>query len=166
MCIKYSIRCTNVVFLMIVMLTSCMVFSEQGAPQDLTELVETLINGKVYHGEGNVKANLQLKELVTDELVRLQNFGYRSKEKQSLIQVFIPIGQYYLDTEMGFFSGSLMCNAGGATDSMYVKSFVLGEQEVPQLYVQNEWSCGSLGCSFDLKFGNEKLLDNCPSTGG
>ena len=97
-----------------------------------------------------------------DNVIKEQFSPYKTDYYGRLLIVKIPIGQYYLDTTEGFFSGETQCSTGMASSGMDIRRLNTDKEDFDGLFVKNSWSCGSMGCSYVLTFGNKKqLLSHC-----
>lgn len=113
---------------------------------------------------GELKANFLLKVkggTHIDNIIEDQIFSYKTSLNGYSLIVKIPIGQYYLDTTEGLFSGKAQCSTGMASSGMEVRYLNTDRENLRGLLVKNSRSCGIMGCSYVLTFGNERLLDHC-----
>jgi hypothetical protein len=121
-------------------------------------------HGMMEGASGKVRTKFLLKSYQNNTLVEPQVFSYKVLGGRRL-HIDIPQGQYYMDFSGNHygsnFIGKLQCKGGGASSGWSISKLggeIIVDRTALVLY---EWSCGSLGCSYSLVFGNELLLNRC-----
>jgi len=136
-------------------------------PLSLEEALSEFYSGDhsmMEGASGKVRTKFLLKSYQDDTLVDQQVFNYKVLGGRRL-SIDIPQGQYYMDLTGNHygsdFIGKMQCEGGGASSGWSI-SKLSGEIIVDRTaLVLYEWSCGSLGCSYSLVFGDELLLNRC-----
>lgn len=84
------------------------------------------------------------------------HYKYISDRKSLYVEALI--GYYALDLTIGGMADKKICEYGGASGGGDIRVFKIKNKT---LYVKSEWSCGTAGCSYDLKFTGTTNSSDC-----
>ncbi len=142
--------------------------------ENLDEIIKKEFYGKKDIGDINfedfkllnrreVKADFSLREISTDKIVESRVYKLSLYEGGAFkkLKIFIPIGQYYIKKPNSYFKDKPLCTGGGATSGFEVLSFEVKPKVEKKMYLLNEWSCGSMGCSYLISISDKNLTKMC-----
>lgn len=156
-----------VFFCFFVVSTACAI--ERNVPS-LSETLSLVFNDKhevegqsLGEAKGKLEAGFFLREMGTENQVSSGQYDYYVSEADSIkrLTIKIPIGHHYIDKSGELFNGSVLCVGGGASSG--IETYAVSFDNAPEnkYYMSNEWSCGSLGCSYLINFSDKKNNSNC-----
>lgn len=108
---------------------------------------------------GKLKADLNLKIIGSDKEKENKIWEFKVVEGETCQKLFIevPLKQHYMAKGGDLFSGRKVCESGLASSGVEIREY----PKYKNVFIAKEWSCGSLGCSYTIILGCEKLKNIC-----
>nr|VFK51093.1 MAG: hypothetical protein BECKTC1821D_GA0114238_11328 [Candidatus Kentron sp. TC] len=130
---------------------------------ELYSIFVKIVNGEgKFEKKGKVKIGLSLKKIGSDKNMDKRIFLYEIDKEGHLLKIRIPTGQHYLDKTQSNFSKHVYCQGGLASSGFDIRAYRENQEKIVGILVKTDWSCGSMGCSYLLTFGEDKkLLRTC-----
>jgi hypothetical protein len=117
--------------------------------------------------EGMVRADFNLRNMggsSDNELVEKYEWPYEFcyGSGENYITISIEWDQYYIDVPNRYFTDPAVCKGGFASDGFEVfPLLVSGIDEMDEVYIKMEWSCGTVGCLQDITVKKNELESMC-----
>ncbi len=93
-----------------------------------------------------------------DSTISSPKVFYKYMADRKSLYVEALIGHYALDLTIGGRADEKICEYGGASGGGDIRIL---EIKSKKLYVKSEWSCGTAGCSYNLKFTEIYNSNDC-----
>ena len=157
-------------------LSSCsMAGTSSGPLPTFGDLVQAILAGKQTNSTticstnnviacGKLNDSFGLKWLENNNEVGMKTWNYSVRNGATCqeISAEIPLSQYYLNLENPLYSGKMICQSDSASDGYELREYPHTNDD-QKLFLLNEWSCGSSGCSYEISVSCADILNVCES---